>query len=62
VSSVQQAASPRQRIMQKIEAVDGYREVPGDDWRDRYLCRECERERRIDRRKEENQQLTEFEA
>jgi hypothetical protein len=45
-----------------IEAVDGYRELPGDDWRDRYLCRACERERRIDRRKEENQQLTEFEA
>lgn len=45
-----------------VETVDGYRELPGDAWRDKYRCDECHKERRIERRKEENNQLTEFKA
>ncbi|QIO25472.1 hypothetical protein [Haloarcula sp. JP-L23] len=43
-----------------IKTVDGYREIDDSDWRTKYRCDECHRERRIERQKDENQQITEF--
>lgn len=43
-----------------INAVEGYRELDTDGWRDTYRCDECAREREIERRSEENQSLTRF--
>lgn len=43
-----------------INNVDGYRELPADGWRDKYRCDDCHRERQIERRKNENENLGEF--
>ncbi len=45
---------------QSIKAVDGYRELSTDGWRDKYLCDECAHERKVERRQSENRQLTEW--
>lgn len=42
-----------------IKGVEGYREI-GETWRTKYRCDECHRERQIERRKDENQNLGEF--
>jgi hypothetical protein len=43
-----------------INGVDGYREIDATGWRTKYRCDECHRERQIERRKDENQNLGEF--
>jgi hypothetical protein len=43
-----------------IEAVDGYRQLEEDFWRDKYLCDECDKQRTIERRKNQNESLGEF--
>ncbi len=45
-----------------IDAVDGYRTLSTDGWRDKYLCDECDRQRDLQRRQENNQSLTEWSA
>jgi len=43
-----------------INAVDGYRELDTDGWRDKYRCDECAEKRKIERRQEENEDITRF--
>jgi len=45
-----------------IGSVDGYQELDTDGWRDKYLCDECARERKIERRKANNKPITEWSA
>lgn len=55
-----EAADVCEDCWRSIEAVDGYREIDDSGWRTKYRCDDCHRDRRIERQKDENQQITEF--
>lgn len=43
-----------------IQSVDGYREIDDSGWRTKYRCDECQQQRDIERRKEQNESLGRF--
>lgn len=46
--------------LRPLSAVDGYRQVGERSWRETYRCDRCEREREIEQRENENNQLEDF--